>query len=134
MDIARKLALMFAAGVCAAAPAIAQQNASAVVVQAHVDAYRAGDIGAFMDTFADNAVLTYDGQRFVGKAQIRHAYSMNFQPGAPSIYIAASEMREGRLVLSEGYILADGTDICCSLSYFTVKNGKITRIDTYSPS
>ncbi len=133
MNIGRKFALALAAAACAATPTSAQQNPAAVV-QAHVDAYRAGDIDAFMNTFAAGAVLTYDGQRFVGKSQIRRAYSMNFQAGAPTIYIAGSEMRDGKVVLSEGYVLADGTDICCSLSSFTVANGKITRVDTYSPS
>lgn len=134
MNVGPKLALGLVAAACVATPVYAQQDPSAVVVQAHVDAYRAGNIDAFMNTFAAGAVLTYDGQRFVGKAQIRRAYSTNFQPGAPSIYIAGSEMRDGKLVLSEGYVLADGTDICCSQSHFTVKDGKITRIDTYPPS
>lgn len=132
MNIGQKAALALAALGCAVTPALAQK-APAAVVQAHVDAYRAADFKAFLNTFSDNAVLIYDGQRFVGKAQLRRAYAMNFQQGSPSVYIAGSEIRGGKVVLSEGYVLADGTDICCSLSTFTVEGGKITKVEVISP-
>jgi hypothetical protein len=132
MKFGQKAALAFAAAACIATPTFAQSSPAAVV-QAHVDAYRAADFSAFLNTFSDDAVLISDGQRFVGKAQLRQAYAINFQQGAPSIYIAGSEMRDGKVVLSEGYVFADGTDVCCSLSTYTVAGGKITKVEVYSP-
>jgi hypothetical protein len=132
MNFKRKAMLGLAAIACAATPVFAQQGPTDVV-QAHVDAYRAADIEAFLDTFASDAVLIFDGQRFTGRAQLRKAYAINFQAGAPSIYIAGSEVNGSEVVLWEGYTLADGTDVCCSVSTYTVQNGKIKKIEVIPP-
>ena len=132
MNFRQKTALVFGAVACVAAPTFAQSN-PATVVQAQVDAYRAGDLEAFVNTFSSDAVLIAEGARFVGKAQIRRVYSPNFASGAPSIYVAGSEMRDGRVVLSTGLNFADGTDVCCFISTYTVVGGKITKLEVYSP-
>ncbi|WP_169053582.1 nuclear transport factor 2 family protein [Alteraurantiacibacter aquimixticola] len=130
----RRLALTLAACALAATPVHAQQQSPAeAVVQAHIDAYRAGDFEAFLATFARDAVLSYDGMMFYGRTEIREAYHLNFQPGAPSFYLVSSGTKGNLVWLRAGYTLADGTDICCSDTAYAVQDGHIVRADVAGP-
>lgn len=117
------------------AVAAAQDSAAgpAAVVQSHVTAYVEADFETFMSTFAANAVVVFDGQQYRGQSQIRQIYYANFLEGAPEIYIAESQISGNQVILQEGYVFPDGTDICCSRSTYTVKGGKIAKIVVVSP-
>lgn len=64
-----------------------------------------------------------------GHAQIRSFYAANFAPGAPNLRITASYMEGGRLFLETSFVMADGSELCCSQAFYTVENGLITRLD-----
>lgn len=119
----------------ASAVAAAQDNSVRpdAVVQSHITAYVEADFEAFMGTFSPNAVVVFDGQRYSGQSQIRQIYYANFLEGAPQIYIADSKISGNEVILQEGYVFPDGTDICCSRSTYTVKGGKISKIVIVSP-
>ncbi|GMN02750.1 nuclear transport factor 2 family protein [Erythrobacter sp. MTPC3] len=115
--------------------AMAQENAadaaSIRAVQAHVDAYRSGNLDRFVATFAPDAVVTANGMTAVGRAQIKQMYALNFGPGAPGIRIDDSGMSGGNVYLSVAYTFADGTEVCCSYSEYQVKGGKIASLTAY---
>ncbi|MEO9463376.1 MAG: nuclear transport factor 2 family protein [Marinomonas sp.] len=131
----RKVIIAAAAGFMAfggalAIPVKADDTAAyASVIQGHVNAYRARDLDAFVATFAPDAVVVANGIPARGRASIRAFYAANFSPNAPTIRINASHMDGGRLYMEAAYIMADGSEMCCSQAHYTVENGLITRLD-----
>ena len=123
--LAALLALL--AGSMPLAPASAQQ-AEAAVVQRHVDAYRAKDMKAFLETFASDAVVIYGGMQFQGRVEIREIYRLNFAPDAPRIKIRASGGDEYIVWIQTAYVLESGQELCCGYSEYTVENGKIVML------
>ena len=130
----RFLALIAAAALSATplVPAFAQQ-AEAEVVQRHIDAYRARDMSAFLNTFSADAVLVYGGMEFRGRAEIRQAYSLNFVPDAPRIEVRSSGAENGMIWMETAYRFANGEEICCGYSEYTVQAGKITMLVVSGP-
>lgn len=107
-----------------------EANARIAVVQAHIDAYRSGDLDQFVATFAKDAVVRADGFVAIGHEQIKALYALNFEPGAPGIRIHESVI-DGEVVrVSIGYVFADGQEMCCSASEYEVTNGKVSFLRT----
>lgn len=102
--------------------------ASVRAVQAHIDAYRSGNLDQFVATFAPDAVVTANGMTAVGRAEIKQMYALNFGPGAPGIRIDDSGMRGSNVYLSVAYTLTDGSEVCCSYSEYQVVGGKIAYL------
>ncbi|MEP2737274.1 MAG: nuclear transport factor 2 family protein [Erythrobacter sp.] len=120
-----------------AQPVSAQETAAhAAAVQRHINAYRARDLDAFTATFAPDAIVVANGIPARGRAQIRSFYAANFAPDAPTVRVNASYMSDDggsrRLYMETAYILSDGQEMCCSQTFYTVKNGLITRLDVTS--
>lgn len=88
---------------------------------------------AFLRTFASDAVLVYGGMEFQGHAEIRHAYSMNFGPNAPKIKVLASGSTDDVIWMETAYQFANGEELCCGYSEYTVKNGKIALLVVSGP-
>lgn len=132
----RKTGLALAGSLLLAVPSpmLAQAGDGEVaVVQAHIDAYRARNLNAFLGTFSDDAVLVYQGLTFRGRSEIRTAFSLNFQPDAPTIYLVDSGIQGEQVWMQAGYTFADGSDMCCSLSRYTVRGGKIVHLEVSGP-
>ncbi|WP_185960168.1 nuclear transport factor 2 family protein [Erythrobacter insulae] len=112
-------------------PENGQDQSAARAVQAHVDAYRSGDLGRFLGTFAPDAIVNLNGVTVAtGHQQISALYRVNFVQGAPAIRVDSSGMNGDLLFLSIAYIFPDGSEVCCSYSEYEVTNGKITRLYT----
>lgn len=108
----------------------AEARARIAAVQAHVDAYRSGNLDRFVATFTPDAEVYANGMVAVGREQIRALYAANFAPGAPSIRIDDSGINGELVFLSVGYVFADGREMCCSLSEYEVSDGKIAYLAT----
>ncbi|MFL0357043.1 nuclear transport factor 2 family protein [Erythrobacter sp. GH1-10] len=124
-----------AAAMLFATPAVfAQQDdaqaAKARAVQEHVDAYRSGDLDRFVSTFTADATVVANGIVASGRQEIRALYSYNFVPGAPRVEIVESGMNGDRVYITVSYVFEDGGERCCSYSEYTVKGGKIARLET----
>ncbi len=119
-----------AGGNAAASDGAAPQQAmsDAAVVQAHVDAYRTGDINAFLATFAKDAIVEGLGITANGHAEIRKLYALNFAPGGPKLKIVESGMSGPNVYLINGHVFGDGRELCCGYSEFTIENGKIIYV------
>ena len=104
----------------------AEARAKVAALQNHVDAYRSGDIDAFVATFSKDAVVRANGYVAVGREQIRALYALNFTPGAPTIRIHESGFSGENLYLRVGYVLEDGQEMCCSYSEFEITDGKVS--------
>ncbi len=109
---------------------MAEMRARVAAVQAHVDAYRSGNLDRFVATFTPDAEVHANGMVAVGREQIRALYAANFAPGAPSIRIDDSGVNGQFVYLSVGYIFADGQEMCCSYSEYEVSGGKIAYLAT----
>ncbi|WP_162789588.1 nuclear transport factor 2 family protein [Altererythrobacter sp. ZODW24] len=103
------------------------------VVNRHVIAYQTGNLSAFLATFSQDAVVDYDGRRFVGRTEIRQAYAANFGSTAPTVEVTNSWVNGETVELEEAYIFADGSRMCCSYSKFTVRGGKIVAVTVSTP-
>lgn len=114
--------------------AVVAETPGATTVQRHVDAYRARDMQAFLATFASDAVLVYGGMTFQGHAEIREAYSLNFAPGAPKIEVMASGSDGATIWMETSYRFANGQEICCGYSEYTIESGKITMLVVHGPN
>lgn len=125
--------LSAAAQDAAEASAPAKASAEAVVVQRHVDAYKARDMKAFLQTFTADAVVNYDGLEFRGYSEIRKIYSANFAPDAPRMVIHSSGQDGSNVWIQTGYVFSNGEQMCCGLSEYTVENGKITYLYVTGP-
>ena len=53
-------------------------NAQIAVIQAHMDAYRSGNIDRFVATFSKDAVVCANGYVAIGRDQIKVLYALNF--------------------------------------------------------
>lgn len=126
--------------ICAAAlmgaPAAAQDSdpvaEASAVVQNHVDAYRSGNIDRFVATFAKDATVVANGISMTGHKDIKAFYALNFGKDAPEIQIVESGVVDGRIYMAVAYIFADGNELCCSYSEYTVEDGKITYLESNS--
>ena len=127
----RRMAIIAAATASALAPNATAQSGdgAAAVVQNHVDAYRSGDLDRFVATFSKDATVVGNGVVAKGRSEIRAFYAPNFVASAPTIRIADSSMVGKEVYLSIAYIFADGSEQCCSSSYYTVRGGKISRLE-----
>ena len=103
-----------------------QANARIAAVQAHLDAYRSGDLDRFVATFAPDAVVHSTGMVAVGHKQIRAFYALNFEAGAPRVQILDNGVDGDVIWMSAGYVFPNGDEMCCSLSEYQVRNGKIS--------
>ena len=112
------------------AQSVDELNAKLAVVQAHIDAYRSGDIDEFVETFSKDAVVRVDGFVAIGHDQIKALYALNFAPGAPTLRIYESGTHGELVQVSIGYIFADGQEICCSVSEYEVTHGKVSFLRT----
>lgn len=109
---------------------VTEANARIAAVQANVDAYRTGNIDRFVATFTKDAVVRADGFEAVGHDQIKALYALNFEPGAPKVRIHGSGIDGEAVVVSIGYVLEDGQEICCSNSYYEITNGKVSFLQS----
>ena len=116
------LVLAFVAG-----PLAAQSPAS--VVRQNVEAHLANDFDAFMATFSADACVVVDGMEACGPRAIRRAYSMNFGPNAPMVEVIDWQGSDDGGTMTASYTFANGETICCSVSRYTVRGGKIVRIE-----
>lgn len=105
---------------------VEQANARIAAVQAHIDAYRSGDLDRFVATFAKDAEVHAMGMTAIGHRQIKEIYRMNFQPGSPSLQIYDNGMDGDMIWVSAGYVYPNGEQMCCSLSEYRVQDGKIS--------
>lgn len=118
----------------AAQPLAVQQEAAPdpvlaarfAAVQRHVDAYRSGDLDRFVATFTPDAEVRANGMIARGHNEIRALYALNFQPGAPGIRVTESGVSGNKVVLSVAYVQDTGEEVCCSLSEYEVRNGRIS--------
>ncbi|MDY7098119.1 MAG: nuclear transport factor 2 family protein [Pseudomonadota bacterium] len=129
--------LILAALALAAAPTalsyaqpVAAKESAAAVVQAHIDAYRSGNIDRFVATFSSDAVLIANGIKAKGRAQIKAFYASNFGDGAPSIRVTESGKVGDNIYIVTAYDFPDGTTMCCAYSEYVVRGGKITYLVT----
>lgn len=109
---------------------VSEANARIAAVQAHIDAYRTGNIDRFVATFTKDAVVRTDGFEAVGHEQIKALYALNFQPGAPAVKVHGSGVDGEAVIVSIGYVLEDGQEICCSTSYYEITNGKVSFLQS----
>ncbi|UAB79538.1 nuclear transport factor 2 family protein [Erythrobacter sp. SCSIO 43205] len=109
---------------------IADSNARIAAVQAHIDAYRSGDLDRFVATFAPDAEVYANGMSAVGHAQIKALYALNFKPGAPDLRIYDNGVDGDVVWMSAGYVYANGEEMCCSLSEYKVRGGKISFLSS----
>ncbi len=112
----------------AAAAAEAAMAADARAIQAHVNAYRTGNIDRFLDSFTPDAIVTVNGITAQGRAELRKLYALNFRPGAPKLEIMDSGISGPNVYLTTRYRLANGGELCCGYSEYTVRDGKIAQI------
>lgn len=123
----RKLVSAAVASAFLASPATlpAQQVQDPVsVIASATSAYQARDKERFLAHFADNAVVEMDGLSFEGRSQIRQAYSLNFEPGAPRVRVVDREAYEDRVIDTVEYDI-NGQVWCCSVTAYFVQDGKI---------
>ncbi|MCB2066725.1 MAG: nuclear transport factor 2 family protein [Erythrobacter sp.] len=121
------IAILACTTLASAAPLGAQTQRD--VVSEHNAAYSAGDFDAFMQTFADDAVVVVEGYEFRGRAAIAQSYAPNFGPGAPQARIQrAGRATGGGVVQRESYVYADGTEVCCTVTAIWVEGGEIVRV------
>ena len=113
-------------------PVQAGENAEAKIaaIQAHVDAYRSGDLDRFVSTFTHDAIVRADGFVAIGRDQIRALYELNFVPGAPSIKVHDSGLSGENVYLTIGYVFEGGQEMCCSYSEYEVRDGKVSFLET----
>ncbi len=97
-------------------------------VEAHIEAYRSGDIDRFIATFTPDAEVYSNGIVAKGRDEIRALYRLNFQPGAPKVEIQDCDASGQFVFVSVAYVFSDGREICCSVSEFEVRDGKISYI------
>lgn len=130
--IMRKMAKFLGAAVLVAssltAPVAVAKADDAAVVQAHVNAYRTGNLDAFVATFAKDARVEANGMVAVGHAQIRAFYALNFKKGAPKLTVVDSGMSGPNVYITISYTFTDGREVCCSYSEYTIEDGKITQL------
>lgn len=108
------------------AASVSEANAKIAVVQAHVNAYRSGDLDRFVATFAKDAEVHANGIIAIGHKEIRAFYRLNFQSGSPSLKLYDNGI-DGEIVwISAGYVFPNGDEMCCSLSEYQVRDGKIS--------
>ncbi len=106
----------------------AQTLARISAVQNHVNAYRSRNMDRFIATFTPDAEVHANGLVAVGHDEIRAFYRLNFAPGAPTIRIDDSGVSGQYVFLSVGYVMLDGTEMCCSYSEYEITNGKVSYI------
>lgn len=112
------------------AHSIAAANARMAAVQAHVDAYRSGDLNRFVSTFTKDAVVRADGYVAIGHDQIKALYSLNFEPGAPSIRVHESGVDGDLVYLKVGYVFESGEEMCCSYSEYQISDGRVSFLQS----
>ena len=98
------------------------------VIRHHIDAYRARDLDRFVASFAPDAEVYANGIRAKGHNEIRALYRLNFAPNTPKIRIQGQSTTPDFIILTVGYILPTGEEICCSISEYEVIGGKITYL------
>ena len=113
----------------AAPPRTVYEKRMITAVQNHVDVYRAWDLEAFVDTFAEDAQIMVDGRSAKGRAQIREFYRSNFEDVPHTIQIIESGVNKGMVYLTVAYRFEDGYERCCSYGEYYVKNGKIAFLN-----
>ena len=112
-----------------ASTAVAKDD-KAATVQAHVDAYRSGDLDRFVRTFAKDATVIANGIKARGHTQIKAFYWQNFKEGAPSIRVTESGKVGSNIYIVTAYDYEDGRTLCCAYSEYVVRDGKITYLVT----
>ncbi|MEE4199516.1 nuclear transport factor 2 family protein [Erythrobacter sp.] len=110
------------------APASEQERIA--VVQQHIEAYRSGDIDRFVATFAPDAIVRADGFVAMGRDQIKRLYELNFEPGAPQLKVHRKGVDGDLVTVSHGYVLADGQELCCTVSEYRIVDGKVSLVET----
>jgi hypothetical protein len=112
-------------------PGAAEEAHSRIaVIERHIDAYRSGDLEAFVATFTPDAVVRADGFVAIGHEQIKALYELNFEPGAPQLRVHDSGVEGDKVTVSVGYLFADGQEMCCSVSEYEVRGGRVSAMRT----
>lgn len=109
---------------------IEEANGRIAAIQRHIDAYRSGNLDTFVSTFTPDAVVRADGFVAIGHDQIKALYELNFEPGAPEIRVHDSGIDGDKVTVSVGYVFANGQEICCSVSEYEVRNGRVSAMRT----
>jgi len=105
---------------------VSEANARIAVVQAHIDAYRSGNLDRFVATFAKDAEVHANGIVAVGHKQIRAFYALNFQQGSPTLQLYDNGVDGDVIWIQAGYVFPNGDEMCCSISEYEVRDGKIS--------
>lgn len=130
------LALAGFASAAASQPSPDQRSVQAIdadsdrraAIERHIEAYRSGNLDRFVATFAPDAEVYANGLTARGRAQIRDLYRLNFAPGAPKIRIESIEIGERYIFVSAGFVLPDGSEMCCSISEYEIVDGQVTYL------
>ncbi len=121
--------IVILACLCVAIARPVAANGSADVIAEHNSAWSEGDFDAFMATFADDAVVVFDGVAFEGRDAIAAGYAPDFAPGSPrNVIIRQGRGSGGSIVREEIYVFADGSEECCTVSAIWAEDGRIARV------
>jgi hypothetical protein len=114
----------------AAPPRNAYEQDLVLAVQGHVDAYRAWDLEAFVDTFAEDATVMIEGKGATGHEAIRRLYADHFAGAPHTITVLESGVRRGLVYLTLSYTFEDGRERCCAYAEYYAKDGKIVYLSS----
>jgi ketosteroid isomerase-like protein len=116
-------------------------GASVENLQALVDAFNAHDLERIMALFADDCVLELPkgsspfGSRYVGKAEVRHALAGRLT-GIPDVHygnpthFVCGDTGISKWTLT-GTALSGGRIEVCGCDFYTFRDGKVIRKDSY---
>lgn len=123
----QSIAVIALAAGLAAIPLAAEGPAD--VIAQHNTAWSEGDFDAFMATFAEDAVVIYDGVELQGREEIAATYAPDFAPDAPrNVITRQGRGSGGAVVREESYVFADGSEECCTVSAIYAEGGQIARV------
>jgi hypothetical protein len=103
------------------------------IVQAHFEAFNAGDVDAVMAGFADDAVFATGEHLVVGNRGIREMFIDALRSLSPALELRASVV-QGEVVACEltEQINVEGNHFEFALAaFYTVRRGQIVRVKVY---
>ena len=100
------------------------------VVQRQLEAYNRHDLEAFAATYSDDVeILRHPGiVEFKGKAALKAGYGPLFERVKPKARVPHRTVLGDRIADVEAITIA-GTEHCCALAIYEVKDGLIRRVD-----
>jgi len=104
------------------------------VVDAQIEAYRAGDVERFLSCYAEDAsVVLFDGTPMFADKQVMREQYGNLFADSPGLHLAiANRMTAGEFVVDEEHVsgmhFGDLPAEMTTLSVYRVTGGKIARL------